>query len=155
MFLTRTPVLIFLFLAMLAIGYSFSSVRAAVDGPILDMLMTGEAAQARLAELNAEQRRAHFWATVFNDTAYPLAYGGLLAGLALRFGGKILAVPAVGAALTDLAENTVQALALSGTADLLAAKSVLTPLKFGLFALAAVIALGLLLRSGWRALQSR
>ncbi|MEO0550907.1 MAG: hypothetical protein AAFZ91_13390 [Pseudomonadota bacterium] len=155
MFLTRTPVLIFLFLAMLAIGYSFSGVRAAVDGPILDMLMTGEAAQARLAELNAEQRRAHFWATILNDTAYPLAYGGLLAGLALRFGGKTLAIPAAGAALTDLAENTVQALALSGTADLLVAKTVLTPLKFGLFALAAVIALGLLLRSGWRALQSR
>jgi hypothetical protein len=138
-----TWVLLSLLVATLAIMASFRPVQAAMDGPLLDFIFTGGAAEARLAELSEAQRRAHFWGTVVNDTAYPLAYGGLLAGLALRFGrGRDwLAWPAVLVIVADLAENTVQALALSGTANMLAAKTVLTPLKFGLFAVAALIAI--------------
>ena len=55
--------------------------------------------------------------------------------------GKIAALPAFAASIVDLTENTVQALALSGAADVLDAKDWLTPLKFGLFAAAGLIAL--------------
>jgi hypothetical protein len=73
-----------------------------------------------------------------------VAYGGFLAGMALRFFGsfgKAAAVPAFATIIVDLTENTVQALALKGSVDVLDAKEWLTPLKFGLFFLAAAIAL--------------
>ena len=148
--LGRTPVLLGLLGLTLVIMLSFRPVQAQLDGVLLDFIWTGSAAQDRLAQLDAGQRAAHFRATVLNDTAYPLAYGGLLAGIALRFGrglGPKLALVPAAVAVLDLLENTVQALALSGTADLLAAKSVLTPLKFGLFGVAALIALYLLGRA--------
>jgi hypothetical protein len=97
-----------------------------------------------VASLSEAQRSAHFWVTVLLDTAYPLAYGGFFAAMALRFWGKfgrLAALPAIATIIVDLTENTVQALALSGAADVLDAKDWLTPLKFGLLFLAAAIAL--------------
>ena len=143
-FLKRTPVIWTLFVLMIVIGAGFGVFSKAVGGTFLDM--TASAVQAReiLAGMTAEQRDVHFWVTVLLDTAYPLAYGGFLAGMALRFFGsfgKAAAVPAFATIIVDLTENTVQALALKGTADVLDAKEWLTPLKFGLFFLAAAIAL--------------
>ncbi len=94
--------------------------------------------------MNASQKTAHFWVTVLLDTAYPLAYGGFLAGMALRFFGrfgKLAAAPALAVIVLDLTENMVQALGLTGTADVLAAKDWLTPLKFMLIWPAGLIAL--------------
>ncbi|KCZ91091.1 MULTISPECIES: hypothetical protein [Hyphomonas] len=143
-FLKRTPVIWTLFVLMIVIGAGFGVFSKAVGGTFLDM--TASAVQAReiLAGMTAEQRDVHFWVTVLLDTAYPLAYGGFLAGMALRFFGsfgKAAAVPAFATIIVDLTENTVQALALKGSADVLDAKEWLTPLKFGLFFLAAAIAL--------------
>lgn len=143
--LTRTPVIIGSFILMLLVGLSFAPTQSIIDGPLLDMVWTGEAAKLRLAEMSDAQRQAHFWATVLNDTAYPFAYGAFFAGLAGRFAPRPwrtgVIVPAGLTMIADLAENTIQALALSGSADLLALKSVLTPLKFGLFIAAALLAL--------------
>jgi hypothetical protein len=154
-FLSRPPVLIILFVLTLAIMISFEAVRAAAGDPLLDMLMTGSEAQTRLAAMSAEAKQAHFWGTVLNDTAYPLAYGSLFAGLAFRFGAPklIYGLPSFAGAFIDLCENTIQALALSGTIDLLAAKTVLTPLKFALVAAAAGLALILMARALWRKLK--
>jgi hypothetical protein len=143
-FLKRTPVIWTLFVLMIVIGAGFGVFSKAVGGTFLDM--TASAVQAReiLAGMTAEQRDVHFWVTVLLDTAYPLAYGGFLAGMALRFFGsfgKAAAVPAFATIIVDLTENTVQALALKGSVDVLDAKEWLTPLKFGLFFLAAAIAL--------------
>ena len=143
-FLKRTPVIWTLFVLMIVIGAGFDVFNKAVGGTFLDM--TASAVQAReiLAGMTAEQRDVHFWVTVLLDTAYPLAYGGFLAGMALRFFGsygKAAAVPAFATIIVDLTENMVQALALKGSADVLDAKEWLTPLKFGLFFLAAAIAL--------------
>ena len=154
--LGRTPVLFGLLGLTLVIMLSFREVRAQVDGVLLDFIWSGAAAQERLAALSGPQRTAHFWATVLNDTAYPLAYGGLLAGIALRFGrgpGPRLALFAAATVAVDFLENTVQALALSGTADLLAAKTLLTPLKFGLSAIPALIAVYLLGRAMGEAIR--
>lgn len=155
-FLSRTPVLIALTLVTLAIMVSFRPVQAIAGEPLLDFLMTGAAAKERLAEMSARARTAHFWGTVLNDTAYPLAYGSLFAGLAFRFGrGRLVyGVPALSAVILDLAENTVQALALSGSADLLALKTILTPLKFAMVAAAAGLALVLAARAVWQKIRA-
>ena len=142
--LSRTWVLIGLLIAMLVIGYSFQSVQQASGGPLLDMIWSGADAKARLAEMSAEQKTAHFWGTVLNDTAYPLAYGGLFVGLIWRFAGTLrrwFVFPAIAVIVVDLVENTTQALALSGNESFIGLKDILTPLKFGLFLIAAVLVL--------------
>ncbi|MEO1642371.1 MAG: hypothetical protein AAFR74_03475 [Pseudomonadota bacterium] len=151
-FLASTPILILYLLTTLGVGLSFQPVMAVAGEPLLDFLMSGAAASERLAAMSDEAKTAHFWGTVLNDTAYPLAYGTLFAGLAFRFGGQRLwyGMPALAAVVLDLAENTVQALALSGTADALWLKNGLTPLKFGMVALAAGLALALIARAVWQ-----
>ena len=150
--LSRTPVLIALALTTLALMASFGPVQDAAGTPLLDFIMTGPEADYHLSNMTAEQKTAHFWGTVLNDTAYPLAYGSLFAGLAFRFGAPKLAygLPALSGIILDLAENTVQALALSDTVNLLFLKTVLTPLKFAMVALAAGLALTLMARAVWR-----
>lgn len=145
--LTSVPAIIASFVLMVLIGLSFAPVQALIDGKLLDMIATGDAARVRLEEMSAVQKAAHFWATILNDTAYPIAYGAFFAGLAGRFVParfrELAMLPALATAIVDLCENTVQALALSGSADLLGLKDVLTPLKFGLFVFSALLALGL------------
>ncbi|WP_430404019.1 hypothetical protein [Hyphomonas sp.] len=142
--LKRTPIIWALFVAQLLTGFGFGIFNGAVGGTYLDMITQGEHARSLVASLSDAQRCAHFWVTVLLDTAYPLAYGGFFAAMALRFWGRfgrLAALPAIATIIVDLTENTVQALALSGAADVLDAKDWLTPLKFGLFCLAAAIAL--------------
>ena len=142
-FLKRTPVIWTLFVLMIVIGLGFGVFRTAVGGTYLDTSASAIQAREIVAGMTEAQRNAHFWVTVLLDTAYPLAYGGFLAGMALRFFGsfgKVAAVPAFATIIVDLTDNTVQALALNGSANFLDTKEWLTPLKFGLFFLDAAIA---------------
>ncbi|WP_300376884.1 hypothetical protein [Henriciella sp.] len=152
--LTSTLVILLSLILTLLIGLSFAPVQNAIGGPLLDMLWTGEAAQARLNAMNEAERSVHIWGTVLNDTLYPLAYGAFLAGLAGRFAGPRwmgwAMLPAFLAVLADFAENMVQVLALTGSMNLLAFKSVLTPLKFGLLIGAAMLVVLLILIAGGR-----
>ncbi|MEO0435447.1 MAG: hypothetical protein AAF098_00925 [Pseudomonadota bacterium] len=143
-FLSKTWVLITLFIAMLAIGYSFSLVMPAVGGVLLDTLFTSEEVLARLGEMSAGQKRVHLLATIVIDTAYPLAYGGLMLGLTWRFAGLLrnwFIIAPLAVMFVDFAENLVQALALVDNTALLSLKDFLTPAKFGLFAVAVVLVL--------------
>ena len=146
-FFTRTPVIIASGILTVLVGLSFYPVQQAIDGPMLDMLTTGEAARARIAEMDMEQRFVHFLGTVINDTLYPLTYGAFFAGLAGRFSSARwrgwLMLPAALTGIVDLMENTVQALALYGVENVLFLKDVLTPAKFGLFFLSVALAFGL------------
>ncbi|MEO0982389.1 MAG: hypothetical protein AAFX03_07030 [Pseudomonadota bacterium] len=156
--LSRTPVLIGSLLAMLAIGAGFYPVGQAIGGELLDMVRTGDAAADRLAELDAGERRIHFWATVLLDSAYPLAYGAFFGGLAARFAGgyRALAVVPIGAAVAaDFSENVVQAMALAGQDALLGWKDFLTPAKFSLVMVGAGLALVLALVAGGRLVLRR
>ena len=157
-FLKRTPVLWTLFVAQLVIGALFGVFAEAAGGTLLDTIRDPQAARDLIAGLTPAQRQAHLWITAGLDTLYPLAYGGFFAGMALRFfgeSGKWLSLPAFAVILVDLAENTTQALALTGIADGLGAKAILTPAKFGLFMLAAVIALVALIIAIIRLVRSR
>ncbi|MFN4225243.1 MAG: hypothetical protein ACK4HR_02920 [Hyphomonas sp.] len=142
--ITRTPVLWNLFALAFVMPGFFAAFAPSVGGQYLDMLDKPEVIRATFAAMTPEQKSAHFWVTVLVDTAFPIAFGLLFAGLAWRFFGKygpLAAIPGFAVLIVDLTENTIQALALSGAADALDAKAWVTPLKMGLFYLAAVIAL--------------
>ena len=143
-FLRRTPVIWTLFVLMIVTGIGFGFFRSDVGGVYLDTSSSMVQSREIIAGMSAEQRDTHFWVTVTLDTAFPLAYGGFFAAMALRYFsglGGAAAMPALATIIVDLTENTVQALALHGTVDVLDTKEWLTPLKFGLFFLAAAIAL--------------
>jgi len=146
-FITRTPVLWALFVLMLLCIFAFQHFTPAVGGQFLDMLDEPLAIRETFGAMTPEQKSVHFWVTVLVDTAFPLSFGLLFAGLALRFFGEWgvpAAIPAFAVLIVDLTENTVQALALSGVADALDAKAWVTPLKMGLFYIAALIAVAAL-----------
>ncbi|MFN3610045.1 MAG: hypothetical protein ACK4Y9_13360 [Hyphomonas sp.] len=143
-FLTRAPVLWALFGLMILAGAGFQIFAPQVGGAYLDMVAAPADVRPLFEGLSPEQKTAHFWVTVLVDTLFPLSFGLLFAGMALRFfgrWGKLASVPAFAVIIFDLTENIVQTLALSGTADALDAKAWITPVKFGLFWLAAAIAI--------------
>ncbi len=151
-FLARTPVLWGLFVLFVILGGGFYFAQQAVGGPLLDMQMNAKDALARLGAMSDEQKHMHLIATLTLDTFYPLAYGGLLVGLAWRFSGRFgrnlrqfLVVPALLGVLADFAENTVQAFALAGSENMLTAKNILTPLKYTTISWAVSIILGLII----------
>lgn len=142
--LEDTRVLAALLLLTGLAAFCFGLFRPGVGGAYLDMLADPEAARALLGTLTPTQRSVHLQVTLVLDTLFPVSFGLLCAGLALRLPGpwrRYASLPAIMAIGLDLAENGVQVLALSGSADLLAAKAWLTPAKFALFGLAATIAL--------------
>ena len=111
---------------------------------LLDAIADPTEARALIEGLTSEQRQAHAWITGTLDVAYPLAYGALFLGAMLRFfprRGPLLAIPVLIGVPADLLEGLVQILALTGQADWLAAKAVLTPVKGGAFVYGAVLAL--------------
>lgn len=111
---------------------------------LLDAVADPTEARALIEGLTSEQRQAHAWITGTLDVAYPLAYGALFLGAMLRFfprRGPLLAIPVLIGVPADLLEGLVQILALTGQADWLAAKAVLTPVKGGAFVYGAVMAL--------------
>lgn len=132
--LTRTSGIALSFAAMVLLGGLLRQTEAALGG-MLDLTLTGAEARALLSGLTPWQRDVHAHATMLYDGLYPLAYGAFFAGLAIRLGGtkaRWIALVMLGGMLADYAENIVQLLALSGRADWLDAKTVLTPLKFAL-----------------------
>jgi len=155
-FLERTWVLVVLFLAMMLVGYSFSFVQEAIGGQLLDMISSSGEVLARLREMTPEQKQIHLWATLTLDTAYPLAYGGLFAGLVWRFAGSFrrwFIVPVLAVIATDLSENAIQVMALAGDEALIGLKDIFTPAKFGLFLLSLIAVIGSFVVAGVRRFQ--
>ena len=153
--LSRTSVLCLSFAAMVLLMGLLRRTGTAIGG-MLDLQWSGGASRALLARLSPYQRDIHAHATMFYDSLYPLAYGAFFCGLAVRLGGRgaawIVATMLAGM-IADYAENIVQLMALSGRADLLVAKTVLTPLKFGLIALAIVATLRIAALAAWQRLR--
>jgi len=136
-FLAETRTLWFFFAATLVITCLFPLVGSHWQLTLLDGISSPAEARSVLEELTPHQKKIHAWITATLDVAYPIVYGGLFAGSALRVFtryGRFLALPALVVIPTDLIEGVVQVLALTGTADWLDAKAVLTPAKLVLFA---------------------
>lgn len=120
---------------------------------LLDAVADPAESRALIEGLTSEQRQAHAWITGTLDVAYPLAYGALFLGAALRFfprRGARLAIPILIGVPGGYLEGLAQIPALTGQADWLTAKAVLTPVKGGASVYGAEIALlGVGLR-GWK-----
>ncbi len=147
-FLSNTKTIVACFILLIAIGTSFSFAPHLVGGALLDVQMNAADASSRLAEMSGAQKTNHIWITLLLDSLYPLAYGGFLAGLAARFAKpwrRISVVPAFVTIIADFIENAVQLVALTGSAHVLYFKNFITPIKFGGFMLATILALLLLI----------
>ena len=87
--LTKTTTLAFLLLTFMALMLGFRIFTEATGGitldTILDTIGPVSDAQALLASMSEAQKLAHFRLTLWLDMLFPLAYGGLFAGLTLRY----------------------------------------------------------------------
>ncbi len=153
--LAHTTTIAISFAAMVLLGGLLRQTGQVLGG-MLDLTLTGAQARSLLAQLTPWQRDVHAHATLLYDGLYPLAYGAFFAGLAVRLGGaraRWIALVMLGGMVADYAENIVQLLALSGRADWLDAKTVLTPVKFALTGTAVLATLVLAIRAGTAALR--
>ena len=120
----------------LLLAFAFPVSQALLDILLLDPLSDPEQVRTAIGAMSTDQRHAHAWITATLDVAFPVAYGSLFVGSAIAFYPRIGPFLATGLSLvvpTDLLEGVVQVLALTGTADFVDAKAVLTPLKTILF----------------------
>ncbi len=143
-FLTKGTTIWTLGLSTVLLTLGFGIWIQLFDLHIIDEISEPDKIRAVIAAMTPEQRSAHWWMTLVLDYAYPLAYGGFFAGMALRFFGKVgpwLAIPAFICIPADIVENTVQLFLLSGDESLIWLKAIMTPLKLATFIPAAIIAL--------------
>lgn len=140
-FLTKPRTLWILFGLFVLQTIVFAVIMQIWDFEIIDEMSDPNAIRHHIDEMSATQRSVHAWMTATLDVAYPLTYGPLFAGLALRAFKPLFALPAIAVIPTDLSEGFVQVMALTGTVDLVWMKAYLTPLKLGLFFGAMAIAL--------------
>lgn len=151
------PFLVACLLAAIALRVGFLIAETNYIGsPLLDMILTSDGAHARIEAMTPTQREHHRLMTLTLDSLFPLAVGGLLSGLAVRLSGSrkvLVTLPALATMAVDYLENAVQALALAGHDEWLAAKAVLTPVKFGLLAVSAVFVMWLAAKALMRRLS--
>lgn len=147
-FITSIKTLWILFALSLALAAGFVIWIPSVGGVALDSVASVADAQSLLASMTAIQRNSHFWMTSLLDMLFPLAYGGLFCGLALKYAGRygpVLALPALIVIPVDILENIIQLISLRGQTSLLDLKALLTPIKFSLFYAALLIAVASLI----------
>ncbi len=134
--LTKTPTLWGLFFATVLITLSFPVASGYFDITLVDGISSPQETRSVIEGFSPEQRSAHAWITGTLDVAYPLAYGLLFAGVTVCFfpvvGGYLALLPLL-CIPVDLFEGLVQIFALTGVADWVGLKAVVTPLKTALF----------------------
>lgn len=143
---------------MLAVGYGLSFVGPKIGGPMLDLLFTTSQANARLAQMTAEQKHIHILATLTLDVLYPIFNFAVLGGLAYRLAKvwrKWMVVPAALYFIFDILENICEVLILGQGAHIMALKTIFSTAKFGFFSLATLLVLFLVGRAVFRALFAR
>ncbi len=135
-FLTQSKTLWTAFAAFVLMTLGFAAIMAIWDFVLIDEMSDPAVIRAHLAEMTATQKSVHMWTTATLDVLYPLAYGSLFAGMALRFFGQWgwwIALPSFLVIPVDLTEGAVQVMALAGNLDVLWMKAYVTPLKLVLF----------------------
>lgn len=134
--ITTTTSLWCLFVGTIVITFCFPVVTSIWGITLIDPISSPDEVRAVIKGMSEQQRLVHAWTTATLDVAYPLVYGTLFAAVALRFfptyGGYLALLP-LAAIPVDLVEGVVQILALTGTADFVDAKAVITPIKSSLF----------------------
>jgi hypothetical protein len=156
--ITTTSALWLLFIATLSITAGFPAISNVWGVIFIDGISSPDEVRIVIAQMTAEQKIVHAWATATLDVAYPLAYGLFFAGTALRFFTKyglyLAALPLI-AIPVDLIEGVVQILALTNTADFVGAKAILTQVKFILFIAGFLISVVAWVKWAYLKLKSR
>lgn len=114
------------------------------DFHLIDEMREPDKIRAHIAAFSEQQKQVHIWVTAKLDVTYPLVYGGLFVGLVWRFlgpPGRLLALPGLAVIPIDLTEGVIQIMALSGNDAVVDHKAWVTPIKLGLFVLAAIFAI--------------
>lgn len=134
--LTRPSTLAASLVAYLGLSGAFLVVMLVWDFQVIDEVFRRDAILAHVEAMTAEQRRVHAITTATLDVAYPFAYGAFQAGMAYRYLGRwgrwiaplsLLCIP------VDLLEGLAQVLILTGSEGFVGLKTVVTPLKLGLY----------------------
>ena len=139
--LQSTKTLWFLFALLVLETLGFLVIMHVWDFHIIDEMSDPGKIIQYIEKMSETQRYVHAVTTATLDVVYPLTYGALFAGLALKAYWPILSVPSILVVPVDLIEGGVQILALNGHMELLWLKAYVTPLKLALSVGAAVIAL--------------
>jgi len=150
MLITRNSVLYLLFFFTVVLMAGFVLWTPSVGGVGLDGISSVAEIESLLAGMSESEKDSHFWMTLLLDMLFPLAYGGLFAGICLKHAGRYaryLVLPALVVIPVDMLENIIQLLALKDNVSFLELKALLTPTKFFLFYVAAAIASASLLIS--------
>lgn len=145
--LQQTRMLWFLFVSTILVTGMFAVLMDYYQMQFIDSMSEPDVVRATIAGFSPEQVTVHIWVTAVLDVIYPLVYGALFIGVALRFfpkAGVWIALPGLIVIPVDLAEGVVQVLALTDSVDLIDLKAILTPLKTNLFIVALLIAI-----AGW------
>lgn len=157
--LAATKMLWLTFLTTLALTIGFGMVMHVWDFGLIDEMHDSTLILAHIDAMTPLQRTVHIWMTATLDVAYPFAYAGFFIGMAIRHfpkAGKYLALPNVLVIPTDLSEGLVQVLLLNGVDTVVGLKTILTPLKLGLFWFGLAVTLFALVRMVYtRALARR
>ncbi|NRB42164.1 MAG: hypothetical protein HRU20_27455 [Pseudomonadales bacterium] len=130
----------------------FPALAVLLDLTFIDTISDADQVREIIAAMTTEQRTAHAWITGTIDALYPLSYGLLFAGAAIKYFPRVgiyLAIPALLAIPVDLIEGLIQILALTGTADWLSVKAIITPIKTSLFLTGLFIALAGLMQASY------
>lgn len=146
------------FVVAIALVFAFQAWITSLGGTSLDRAASVEEQMALLTSMTDGQKNSHFQMTLMLDILFPLSSGAFFAGLALNFPkslGVLLAIPAFLFVGFDLTENTIQLMALKGNYGLLSVKAFVTPAKFFLFYVAALIALASLTWLAFQTIRSR
>ena len=144
--ITKTGVLWGLFALFVLETLGFAVIMSVWDFHIIDEMSDPAKIKAHITAMSETQRRTHAVMTATLDVAYPLTYGALFGGLALKVFRPIFAAPSFLTVPTDLAEGAVQILVLNGDMQFLWLKAYLTPLKLILFITAIIIAIFALIK---------
>ncbi len=142
--LTRTRTLWILFAVFVVETLAFGIVMAVWDFTIIDEMYDPDKIREHIAAMSDVQRTAHAWMTATLDVVYPLTYGALFTGMALRTFKPFYAFPALVVIPTDLSEGFIQVQAMLGNESLIWLKAYVTPAKLVLFTTAILITLAAL-----------
>lgn len=131
-----------LFAITLLITISFAIVMQVWGFMLIDEMFKADQIADHIAAMSEKQKQVHIWTTATLDVLYPLAYGSLFAGIALKAFGRAgiwLALPSLLCIPVDLSEGYAQVMLLAGNHEFMNLKTAVTPIKFALFIAGLVI----------------
>ena len=135
-FITRKSTIQFTFVLYVISTLLFAVAMYYWDFQIIDEMHDADEILTHLAMLSSEQKYIHIVLTTTLDVVYPFIYGFFQAGMAYRYLGNLgrwAALLSIFCIPVDLIEGFSQVMLLLGDESFITLKTLVTPIKFGLF----------------------